>query len=88
MHKAQRSGFCRPRPRQLPEPAGNGADRRDDAGDRGGYTEIHLPYKPEVTQQHGYIHGGVVGMIADSAAGYSAATLTSADTGCSPSNTS
>ena len=46
-----------------------------------GYTEIHLPYKPEVTQQHGYIHGGVVGMIADSAAGYSAATLTSADTG-------
>ena len=46
-----------------------------------GYTEIHLPYKPEVTQQHGYIHGGVVGMIADSAAGYAANTLTSADTG-------
>ena len=41
-----------------------------------GYTEIHLPYRPEITQQHGYIHGGVVGMIADSAA-----TLTSADTG-------
>ena len=46
-----------------------------------GYTEILLPYRPEITQQHGYIHGGVVGMIADSAAGYSAATLTSADTG-------
>ena len=46
-----------------------------------GYTEIHLPYKPEVTQQHGYIHGGVVGMIADSAAGYAANTLTSAETG-------
>jgi uncharacterized protein (TIGR00369 family) len=46
-----------------------------------GYTEIHLPYRPEVTQQHGYIHGGVVGMIADSAAGYAANTLTSADTG-------
>ena len=46
-----------------------------------GYTEIHLPFKPEVTQQHGYIHGGVVGMIADSAAGYAANTLTSADTG-------
>lgn len=45
-----------------------------------GYTEIHLPYKPEVTQQHGYIHGGVVGMIADSAAGYAANTLTAADT--------
>lgn len=46
-----------------------------------GYTEIHLPYSPAVTQQHGYIHGGVVGMIADSAAGYAANTLTSADTG-------
>ncbi len=46
-----------------------------------GYTEIHLPYKDEITQQHGYIHGGVVGMIADSAAGYAASTLTSHDTG-------
>lgn len=46
-----------------------------------GYTEIHLPYRPEVTQQHGYVHGGIVGMIADSAAGYAAATLTPADTG-------
>ena len=43
-----------------------------------GYTEIHLPHKPEITQQHGYIHGGVVGMIADSAAGYAAMTLVSA----------
>lgn len=45
-----------------------------------GYTEIHLPFKPEITQQHGVIHGGVVGMIADSAAGYAANTLTPADT--------
>jgi len=44
-----------------------------------GYVEIHLPFKPEITQQHGYIHGGVVGMIADSAAGYAANTLTAAD---------
>ncbi|WP_398305643.1 PaaI family thioesterase [Zoogloea sp.] len=44
-----------------------------------GYTEIHLPYKAEITQQHGFIHGGVVGMIADSAAGYAANTLTPAD---------
>lgn len=44
-----------------------------------GYVEIHLPYKPEITQQHGFIHGGVVGMIADSAAGYAANTLTPAD---------
>lgn len=45
-----------------------------------GYAEIHLPFKPEVSQQHGFIHGGVVGMIADSAAGYAANTLTPADT--------
>ncbi|WP_296410134.1 PaaI family thioesterase [Zoogloea sp.] len=44
-----------------------------------GYTEIHLPYRQEITQQHGFIHGGVVGMIADSAAGYAANTLTTAD---------
>lgn len=44
-----------------------------------GYTEIHLPHRAEITQQHGYIHGGVVGMIADSAAGYAAGTLTAAD---------
>jgi uncharacterized protein (TIGR00369 family) len=46
-----------------------------------GYTEIHLPHNPEITQQHGYIHGGVVGMIADSAAGYAASTLTAAEVG-------
>ncbi len=46
-----------------------------------GYTEVHLPHKAGVTQQHGFIHGGVVGMIADSAAGYAASTLTSHDTG-------
>ena len=45
-----------------------------------GYTEIHLPFKAEISQQHGFIHGGVVGMIADSAAGYAANTLTQADT--------
>lgn len=44
-----------------------------------GYTEIHLPSRPEITQQHGFIHGGIVGMIADSAAGYAANTLTTDD---------
>ena len=44
-----------------------------------GYVEIQLPHKAEVTQQHGFIHGGVVGMIADSAAGYAANTLTPSD---------
>jgi uncharacterized protein (TIGR00369 family) len=39
-----------------------------------GRTEIHLPHWHGVEQQHGYVHGGVVGMIADSAAGYAAMT--------------
>lgn len=40
-----------------------------------GRTEIHLPHWDGVEQQHGFVHGGVVGMIADSAAGYAAMTL-------------
>ena len=44
-----------------------------------GYTEIHLPYREGITQQHGFIHGGVVGMIADSAAGYAAMTVVPAN---------
>ena len=40
-----------------------------------GCTEIHLPHWPGVEQQHGFVHGGVVGMIADSAAGYAAMTM-------------
>lgn len=40
-----------------------------------GCTEIHLPHWNGVEQQHGFVHGGVVGMIADSAAGYAAMTM-------------
>lgn len=40
-----------------------------------GACEITLPHKPELTQQHGYIHGGIIGTIGDSAAGYAAYTL-------------
>ena len=40
-----------------------------------GRTEIHLPHWEGVEQQHGFVHGGVVGMIADSAAGYAAMTV-------------
>ena len=40
-----------------------------------GCTEIHLPHWQGVEQQHGFVHGGVVGMIADSSAGYAAMTL-------------
>lgn len=44
-----------------------------------GRCEIRLPYKAELSQQHGYFHGGVIGMIADSAGGYAAFTLMPAD---------
>lgn len=43
-----------------------------------GRTEIHLPHWSGVEQQHGFVHGGVVGMIADSAAGYVAMTMVAA----------
>ena len=44
-----------------------------------GYVEIELPWRAELTQQKGYIHGGIVGMIADTACGYSAFSLMPAD---------
>ena len=44
-----------------------------------GRVEIHLPPWSGVEQQHGFVHGGVVGMIADSAAGYAAMSVTPAD---------
>ena len=40
-----------------------------------GRVEIELPHKPELTQQHGFFHGGIVATIADSAGGYAAFTL-------------
>jgi uncharacterized protein (TIGR00369 family) len=43
-----------------------------------GRTEIHLPHWDSIEQQHGFVHGGVVGMIADSAAGYAAMTMVAA----------
>lgn len=44
-----------------------------------GRTEIHVPHWHGIEQQHGFVHGGVVGMIADSAAGYAAMTTVAAD---------
>ncbi|MBV8276547.1 MAG: PaaI family thioesterase, partial [Verrucomicrobia bacterium] len=40
-----------------------------------GLTEIHVPHWEGIEQQHGFVHGGVVGMIADSSAGYAAMTM-------------
>jgi uncharacterized protein (TIGR00369 family) len=44
-----------------------------------GRVEIELPVREDLGQQHGFVHGGIVGMIADSAGGYAAFTLMPAD---------
>jgi uncharacterized protein (TIGR00369 family) len=44
-----------------------------------GAVEIALPFRDELTQQKGFVHGGVIGMIADTACGYAAYSLMPAD---------
>jgi len=44
-----------------------------------GFCAIELPYREELTQQHGYIHAGIVSAIADSAGGYAGFSLFPAD---------
>jgi uncharacterized protein (TIGR00369 family) len=46
-----------------------------------GYVEVALPFRDDLTQQKGFVHGGILGMIADTACGYSAFSLMPA--GCS-----
>lgn len=40
-----------------------------------GLVTIELPYREDLTQQHGFFHAGVTGTIADSAGGYAGFTL-------------
>ncbi len=44
-----------------------------------GFCEIHLPYNPDLTQQNLFFHAGIVGTIADNAAGYAAFSLMNVD---------
>jgi uncharacterized protein (TIGR00369 family) len=44
-----------------------------------GAVEIALPYRVDLTQQHGFIHAGIVATILDSACGYAAFSLMPAD---------
>ena len=46
-----------------------------------GEIDIRLPIRPDLSQQHGFVHAGAVASIADSACGYAAATLLPADSG-------
>ena len=40
-----------------------------------GEVDIRLPFRADLTQQHGFLHAGVTTTIADSACGYAAFTL-------------
>jgi uncharacterized protein (TIGR00369 family) len=40
-----------------------------------GEVVIELPFRDDLTQQHGYLHAGIVTSIADTACGYAAFTL-------------
>ncbi|WP_417840476.1 PaaI family thioesterase [Terasakiella sp.] len=42
---------------------------------RPGYCELHLPFKPELDQHHGYFHGGVIGSLADVSGGFAGFSL-------------
>jgi len=46
-----------------------------------GEVEVSLPYREDLTQQHGFLHAGVVTAVLDSAAGYAAFTLMPAEAG-------
>ena len=44
-----------------------------------GRVSIRLPYRNDLTQQHGFLHAGVIAAVADSACGYAALTTMPAD---------
>ncbi|HEY7348653.1 MAG TPA: PaaI family thioesterase [Ktedonobacterales bacterium] len=46
-----------------------------------GEIEIQLPFRPDLTQQNGFLHAGIITTIVDSACGYAAFSLMPADVG-------
>ena len=40
-----------------------------------GEVELSLPFRADLTQQHGFLHAGIVTAVVDSACGYAALTL-------------
>ena len=45
-----------------------------------GEVEIEMPFQSALTQQHGYVHAGIITAIVDNACGYAAMSLTPAGT--------
>ncbi len=46
-----------------------------------GIIEIEMPFSPAFTQQHGFLHAGVIAMALDSACGYAAFSMMPSDAG-------
>lgn len=46
-----------------------------------GAVDIRLPFREDLTQQHGFLHAGTLAAIADSACGYAALSLMPVDAG-------
>ncbi len=46
---------------------------------RAGLVTLRLPFRPELTQHHGFFHAGSTAAIADTAGGYAGMTLFAAD---------
>ena len=44
-----------------------------------GRVSIRLPFREDLTQQHGFLHAGTIAAVADSACGYAALTLMPSD---------
>lgn len=46
-----------------------------------GRVVLRLPFRDDLTQQHGFLHAGTIAALADSACGYAALSLMPADAG-------
>lgn len=46
-----------------------------------GRVVVQLPFRDDLTQQHGFLHAGVIASVADSACGYAALSLMPEDAG-------
>ena len=48
-------------------------------GVRAGAVDLEMPFRQDLTQQHGFVHAGIIATLADSACGYAAFTLMPSD---------
>ena len=75
MHKARNPSFAKEIERSFAKQTIMGLIGAELTRVEPGLVEITLPYRPDLAQQHGYLHAGIVTTIADSACGYAAYSL-------------